>query len=135
MKFQVIYFSKLGNTKKVAKAISLELSVESENVKAAELKDDCLVFLGSGCYGSKPAKLMVDFIENNDFNSRNVVLFGTSGSGNGLEVSEMENMLKDKGANIKGKFFCKGKFLFLNRGKPSNEDYNNVKKFAKDMRQ
>ncbi len=133
MKFQVIYFSKKGNTKKVAEAIASELDVEAENVKDTKLDKNALVFLGSGCYGGKPAKLMTKFIRDNDFRSRNVALFGTSGSGEGKEVAEMERILRTKEATIKGTFFCKGKFIFFNRGRPSEDDLKGTQKFAKRM--
>lgn len=81
MKTQVIYFSRKGSTKKVADAIASELNVKSEDVKNAKLKDDAFIFLGSGNYGGKPGKQMIKFIEENDFKSRNVALFGTSGGG------------------------------------------------------
>ena len=133
MEFQVIYFSKTGHTKKVAETIASELGVKAEDVKDAELNEDALVFLGSGCYGGKPAEIMTKFIEDNNFKSRNVALFGTSASGEGMEVKEMENILNTKEACIKGKFFCKGKFLFTNRGRPSDEDLDEAKKFAELM--
>ena len=44
MEYQVIYFSKKGNTKKIAEAIASELNVNAEEVKDAELKDNCIVF-------------------------------------------------------------------------------------------
>jgi len=131
MEFQVIYFSKTGNTMKLAYSIASELKIKADDVKYAKLKDDVTVFLGSGSYGGKPAKSMIKFIIDNNFKSRNVALFGTSGSGEGKEVQEMENILKNKGAYIKVKFFCKGKFLFTNRGRPNENDLNEGKKFAK----
>jgi flavodoxin I len=133
MPFQVIYFSRKGNTKKIADAIASELNVKAEDVKDAKVTNDAIIFLGSGCYGGKPGKRMVEFIENNDFTSRNIVLFGTSGGGEGVEVKEMENILKGKNACIMGSFFCKGKFLLLNRGRPNNEDLEEAKKFAKHL--
>lgn len=133
MKFQVIYFSRKGSTKKVAYAIASELGVNSEDVKIANLNKDSFIFLGSGCYGGKPAKHMTKFIENNDFKSRNVALFGTSGGGEGKETEFMENMLKDTDAIVKGKFFCQGKAWFLNKDKPSNEDLDDARQFAKNM--
>jgi len=134
MEFQVIYFSKKGNTKKIAEAIAFELGVTAEDVKNAKLDGNTLAFLGSGCYGGKPAKSMTQFIQDNSFTSRDVALFGTSGSGDGIEVNEMESVLRSKDARIKGRFFCKGKFLFANRGRPNDEDVDEAKKFAQLMR-
>lgn len=133
MDCQVIYFSKTGNTKKVAEAIASELNLEAEDIKDAKLNENVLVFLGSGCYGGKPAKSMIRFIEDNNFKSRNVALFGTSGEGQGTGVRKMENMLKVKEAHIKGKFFCKGKIFLINLGRPNDKDLNEAKKFAKNI--
>jgi len=133
MLYQVIYFSRKGSTKKIADAIASELKVQAEDVKNTRLKNDVFVFLGSGCYGGKPGKHMTNFIENNVFTNRTVALFGTSGGGEGGETEGMESMLKDKDACVKGSFFCKGKFLFGNKDKPSNKDLDDAKKFAKNM--
>jgi len=66
--FEVIYYSKTGNTKKVAQAIAAELGVKAENVKAkGELAKDSFVFLGTGCYGSKPGKELLKFISRKRF--------------------------------------------------------------------
>jgi flavodoxin len=133
MKFQVIYFTKTGNTKKIAEAIASELSIKAEDVTTTKLHNDGLVFLGSGKYGNLPGKIMMDFIENNNFKSRNVALFGTSGSGKGFEVQEMEKALNAKEASVIGKFFCRGKFMLFNRGRPNEQDFTEAKKFAKQM--
>lgn len=134
MDFQIIYFSKTGKTKKVAEAIASELDIEAEEVKYTKLKDNAIIFLGSGCYGGKPAKNMINFIEENDFKSKNVALFGTSGSGEGVEIRILEEILNKKGAKIKGKFSCKGQFLLINRRRPNNEDLENAKKFANSIK-
>lgn len=134
MKFQVIYFTKTGNTKKVAETIASELGVKAEDVKDAKMNKEGLVFLGSGKYGSQPGKIMMKFIEDNNFKSKNVALFGTSGSGKGIEVHEMEKALNAKEACIKDKFFCRGKFMFFNRGRPNDKDLEEAKKFAKKMK-
>ena len=135
--FEVVYYSMCGSTKKIAEAIAGELGVKAEDVKAKkEPTKDSFLFLGSGCYGYKPGKKIRDFIARNDFEGRNVVLFGVSGSGEGDEVTAMEESLKLKGAIIKGSFYCKGRvFLFLNRGHPSNEELANARKFAGEMKQ
>lgn len=135
MLFQVIYFSRKGSTKKIADAIASELNVKSCDVKEAKLDKDTFLFLGTGSYGSKPGKAMIKFIENNDFSKRKIALFGTSGGGDGKEVEAMDEQLKIKGAIIKGKYFCKGKFFIMNKTKPDNKDVEDAKKFSKEIAQ
>ena len=132
---QVIYFSRGGNTRKLAEAIASELGVQAVDVKNAKLSQgQDLIFLGSGCYGKKPSPKMMVFIENNDFQHRKVALFGTSGAGKGMELVDMAEVLKQRNANILGSFYCKGKtFMVINRGHPNEEDLNRARKFAREM--
>ena len=134
--FEVIYYSMLRNTKKVAQAIAAELGVKAESVKVKqELDKDSFVFLGSGCYANKPGRKLRKFIARNDFKGRQVALFGTSGDGEGKEVKAMEKLLKPTGALIRGCFYCKGRALFFfNRGHPSNEELAKVREFANEMK-
>jgi len=132
---EVVYYSISGNTKKVAEAIAAELDVKAENVKAKEwLTKGSFVFLGSGCYAGNPGKELQKFIARNDFNGREVALFGTSSGGRGDEVRVMEELLKSKGALIEGSFYCKGRFVLVNRGHPSDEELAGARKFAKEMK-
>ncbi len=135
--FEVIYYSWSGNTKKVAEVIAAELGVTAENVKKKRgLAKDSFVFLGSGCYASRPGKKLRRFIAENDFKGRQVALFGTSGDGKGNEVRAMEQLLKPKGAIIKSSFYCQGKTFFLfYRGHPSQKELANASKFAKQMKE
>jgi flavodoxin I len=55
--FEVVYYSKGGNTKKVAEAIAAELGVTIGDVTAnKEPAEDCFLFLGSGCYAGRPGE-------------------------------------------------------------------------------
>ena len=134
--FEVVSYSITGNTKKVAEAIAAELGVKAESVnQKKELAKDSFVFLGSGCYASKPGGKLREFIARNDFKGRQVALFGTSGSGEGNEVKAMEELLKPKGALIRGSFYCQGRVFFLfYRGHPSNEELANAREFANEMK-
>lgn len=133
MNVQVIYFSRAGQTKKIAETIASECDVQPESVTDAKLQDNSFVFLGSGCYGGKAGKEMKEFIETNDFPSKSIALFGTSGGGVGKEVEDMKKMLFEKEINVKGEFYCKGKFWIINRKKPDETDLNNAQNFAKEM--
>ncbi|HEY3423023.1 MAG TPA: flavodoxin family protein, partial [Methanocellaceae archaeon] len=106
----VLYYSMTGNTRKIATAIAEELGIKAQSIKAlAAVPQDGLLFIGSGSYGDKPSEDMAKFIEKNDFKDRRIALFGTSAKGAGLEVRVMEEALKQKGANIIGNYYCKGK--------------------------
>ena len=132
---QVIFFSRSGNTRKIAESIASVLGVKATEVETAKLhpsKD--IIFLGSGCYGKKPSPKIMDFIEANDFQGRKVALFGTSGAGEGKELSDMAEVLKVKNAIVCGRFYCKGKtFMLINRGHPNEEEISRAGKFATEM--
>ena len=134
--FEVVYYSMCGNTKKVAEAIAAELGVKAENIKKKKgPTEGSFVFLGSGNYGGGPGRTMRKFIAGNDFKGRQVALFGTSGDGKGSEVRAMEELLKPKGALIRGSFYCQGRTFFLfYRGHPSNEELAKAREFANEMK-
>ena len=74
------------------------------------------------------------FIDRNGFQGRKVALFGTSGEGKGKEVGALEEAVAAKGAEIAGRFFSRGKFLFfINRKHPTSDDLGNARKFAREM--
>jgi flavodoxin len=138
--YEVIYFSRSGNTKKVAKAIADELNVKAQHVRSvSSLPEGTYIFLGSGLYFMRPSKLVRDFIQNNDFRGRKVALFGTSTTGIGIETMGMERLLKRKGAIITGKYYCPGrfflriagKFLFIRKERPADKDLEKAGEFAR----
>ena len=131
----VLFYSLTGNTKKMAGAIAEELGIKAQNVKAvAGVPEGAILFLGSGSYGDKPAEHMVKYIETNDFTSRKVALFGTSGKGEGREVQSMTETLKQKGAVILGSYYCKGKaFVVINIGHPDKDELAGARAFARQM--
>jgi flavodoxin I len=131
---QVIVSSRGGNTRKLADAIAGELGVKATDVKDASLNPGTdMIFLGTGCYGGKPGPDMLKFIETSDLKGRQVALFGTSGGGIGNEVKAMAEALKGKGADVRGSFYCKGKFLLWSRGHPEAKDLEGARKFTREM--
>jgi flavodoxin len=132
---QVLFYSNGGNTRKLADAIAEELGVKAADIKSASIDSQAgIIFLGSGCYGSKPGEEMMKFIEKHDFSGRKVAVFGTSGGNAGMEVDLMAASLMRKGATVLGNYHCKGKaFLLFNIGHPNQEDLEGARKFARKM--
>jgi flavodoxin len=140
--YEVIYFSRSGNTKKVATAIADELNVKAQHVRSVQLlPEGADILLGSGLYFMRPSKLVREFIRNNDFQGRKIALFGTSTTGIGIETMGMKRLLRRKGAIIIGKYYCPGrfflriagKFLFIRKERPADEDLEKAAKFARSI--
>jgi flavodoxin len=137
MKTWVLYYSKGGNTKKIADAIAEELEVpKTEQIPPAYPPENVqLLFLGTGVYGGKPDAKMIEFIRTLNSNRvKNVAVFGTKGSQD-TAIDTVKSLLKEKGINVIDETFsCKGKFfLFFNRNKPDSEDIKAAKAFARKV--
>jgi flavodoxin len=132
--FEVVYFSRGGNTRKVAEVMADELGTVAKNIKSVDtLSGDAFIFLGTGCYGAVLVKEIADFIERNQLKGRKIALFTTSAFGWDKEVSVMEKQIQDKGVNIAGSFNCFGQFLTLKRGHPDQDDLEKARMFARSM--
>ncbi|EPR07592.1 flavodoxin family protein [Ruminiclostridium papyrosolvens] len=138
MKTWVLYYSKGGNTKKIADAIADELDdvLKSEQIPPAYPPENVtLLFLGTGEYAGKPDSKLLEFIRTlNKDRVKNVAVFGTNGKGiAGSAIATIKSLLKEKGINvIDESFCCKGKyFIFANRKSPDVNDIKAAKEYAK----
>ncbi|PYG87302.1 flavodoxin I [Ruminiclostridium sufflavum DSM 19573] len=137
MKTWVLYYSRGGNTKKIAEAMAEELEVpKAEQVPPAYPPENVqLLFLGTGIYAGKPDSKMVEFIRTlNTDRVKNAAVFGTNG-GQDTAIETVKSLLREKGINVIDETFsCKGKyFLFINRNKPDSEDLKAAKVFARKV--
>ncbi len=141
MKTWVLYYSKSGNTKKIADAIAEELEdvLKSEQIPPAYPPENvALLFLGTGEYAGKPDLKMIEFVRTLNTNRvKNAAVFGTSGAGTaeGKAVSALKALLREKGINVVDETFaCKGKnFIFFNRNKPDADDVKAAKEYARKV--
>jgi flavodoxin len=130
--FEVVYFSRGGNTKKVAEAIAEEIGTKAKNIKTVDAVDgNSVIIMGTGCYGAVLAKDITDFIERNHLQGRKVALFTTSAFGLQKETGIMIEALKSKGLEIIHNFNCFGQFLAIKRGHPDAEDLKKAREFAR----
>jgi flavodoxin len=137
MKAIVVYYSRGGNTRKVAEAIAEELDVTPIDVKSAspDVSDASLVIVGSGTYGGKPGKEMVAYLENLKPASGKKAACFSSCAGDATKTLEaMKEILKRKGFSVGDCFSCFGKFVGLaKRGHPSAEELQQAREFAKKL--
>lgn len=133
MVISVRYYSRGGNTKKVAEAIAEELGVEALDITNPVEGAD-LLFLGSSMYAFTVDQNVKKFVEELKVeNAKQLVNFSTSASDVSTHkkinkcIKDKEIMLLDEHLSIPGAF------LFMNKGRPNEKDLENAKAFARKV--
>ena len=130
MKCQVRYYTRSGNTKKLANAVAEAVSVEAMDITAPLTEKVDILFLGSSYYAFDADDAVKNFIADNKNNIGKIVCFGTS--------AMMKSMRKPL-AKVAGKlgiavadeeFHCRGQFGKIHKGRPNEKDVEDAKKFA-----
>ncbi|MDL2219352.1 flavodoxin [Ruminococcaceae bacterium OttesenSCG-928-O06] len=132
---RVVYFSRGGNTKKLAEAIAKGAGAEALSAEqAGDVAGTDTLFVGASIYaGSIDAKLR-HFLEGLDAQQvKRVVVFGTS-AGKNTALAEIKAILQPGGIPVAdAEFHCKGAFLVAHRGHPDADDLARAEAFAKQM--
>jgi flavodoxin len=88
---EVIYYSRGGNTRKVADTIADELWTIAKDITQVDtLPEDAFIFLGTECYGAGLVKEISDFIDRNRLPGRKIALFTTSAFGSSQELAVIQ---------------------------------------------
>lgn len=131
MKIAIRYYTKTGNTKKLAEAIGSAINVEAKTVDEPLNEDVDILFLGSAIYAAGIDKQIKDFIANINVNVGEVVNFSSAAlieSTYGQVKKEVEN----KGIKMsEDEFHCRGAFKLIHRGRPNEKDLKDAQEFAK----
>jgi len=149
MKALIIYISvHHQNTLKIAKAMAGVLNADLKTAieaKPEELNNYDLIGFGSGIYIFRHHRKLLRFIDGlNNMNGKKAFIFSTSGAGSeDLERNhrKIKEALADKGLELIGEFNCLGLDTFgplglfggLNKGRPSDQDLDNARNFAKNL--
>lgn len=131
MKIAIRYYTKTGNTKKLAEAIASAVNVEAKTVDEPLTEDVDILFLGSAVYAAGIDQKIKDFIKSINVNVGEVVNFSSAA----LIESTYKQVKKEveaKGLKMsEDEFHCRGAFKFIHRGKTDDNDLKNVQEFAK----
>ncbi len=133
MKIAVRYYSRGGNTKKVAEAIAEALNVEALDITNPVENADIL-FLGSSMYAFTVDKNVKEFVRGlTKNNAKMLVNFSTSASDTSTH-KKVAKCLEDKDIVVYDKHLSiPGQFLGMNKGRPNETDIESAKKFAKEV--
>ena len=133
MKFEVRYYSRGGNTKKLAEAIAAALGVEALTTDVPLKEDTDILFLGSSVYAYGVDDNIKKFISGIDVKVGKVVNFSTAALVNST-YKQVGKLLKAKGIpQAREEFYCKGSFGPLHTGKPNEKDCAAAASFAKSF--
>ena len=125
------YYSKNGGTKKLAEAIAKAVNAEAATVDQPLEKFADVVFLGASVYGGRPAPEVLTFISANAKNIGKIVVFGSACTGKSTYAAIKSAAAKQAVKTAEMFFQCKGQFLFLNKGRPNEQDCADAAEFAK----
>ena len=133
MKIAIRYYTKTGNTKKLAEAISQVVNVEAKTVDEPLTEDVDILFLGSAVYAAGIDGKIKEFIKNIDVNVGEVVNFSSAALIEST-YSQVKKEVEAKGINMsENEFHCRGAFKFVHRGRPNEKDLKDVQEFAKGI--
>ena len=131
MKIAIRYYTKTGNTKKLAEAIGSAINVEAKTVDEPLTEDVDILFLGSAVYAAGIDERVKEFIENIDVNVGKVVNFSSAALIEST-YSQVKKQVEQKGLKMsEDEFHCRGAFKFVHRGHPDETDLKNAQEFAK----
>lgn len=156
----ILYSYHHRNTRKIAEVFAHILDAEIKipnKIEAKELQEYNLVGFGSGIYGGKHHKLLLELADKiPQVKKKKAFIFSTDGTPRSLiknDSSSNERLLKNhnslrerlhlKGYNIIDEFICAGwntnSFLKIfggiNKGRPNEDDLIRAEKFAQNLLQ
>ena len=132
MKFAVSYYTKNGNTKKLADAIAKVLGVEALPISTPIDEAVDILFLGNSYYAFSIDPEVIKFIDslNKDMVGK-IVNFGSAAMLNSTWKKVKKESDKVGISLDEREFHCKGEFKGLHKGRPNEEDLMAAKDFAK----
>ena len=131
MKIAVRYYTRSGNTKKLAQAIAEAVSAEAKDVSATLDEKIDVLFLGCSYYAFDVDPVVKNFIVDNKDNIGKIVCFGTSAMMKSI-IKPVKKIAKTVNVTVEDQdFHCRGQFGKIHKGRPNEEDLAKAVTFAK----
>ena len=130
MKIAVRYYSRTGNTKKLAEAIAKAVHAEAKTTDEPLREDVDILFLGSSVYANGVDRNIKMFIQSLNVNVGKVINFSTAALVKST-YKQVNKLLTEKNIPLaKEEFYCRGSFALLHRGRPDDQDLKAAMSFA-----
>ncbi len=135
MKYAVRYYTKTGNTQRLAEAIAAELDIHAYPIsKPIDEKVDVL-FLGNSYYAFTIDPEVRDFVSKLSKDKvGKIVNFGTAAMMKST-YKKVRSVADTVGIPVLDKeFHCKGEFKGMNKGRPDQNDIKAAREFAASIK-
>ena len=127
------YYTRSGNTKKLADAVAKTASVESKDISFPLDEKADILFLGCSYYAFDVDEAVKKFIIENKDNIGKIVCIGTSAMMRSMK-KPVKKVADTVGVAVADKeFHCRGEFGKFHRGRPNGEDLQRAAEFAKEL--
>ena len=135
MTFAVRYYTKTGNTKRLAEAIAQELGVEALPISEAVTEPVDVLFLGNSYYAFNIDPEVRDFVLSLDKEKvGKIVNFGSAAMLNSTYKKVKAEADKAGIPMDEREFHCKGEFKGLHKGRPNDTDIRAAVEFARQFK-
>ena len=135
MTYAVRYYTKTGNTKKLAEAIAKELGVEALPISEPVNEKVDLLFLGNSYYAFNIDPEVRAFVASLDkAKVGKIVNFGSAAMLNSTYKKVKAEADKVGIPMDEKEFHCKGEFKGLRKGRPNEEDIQAAVQFARQYK-
>ena len=131
MNIAVRYYTRSGNTEKLAKSIAEVVGVQAESVAVSLSEKTDILFLGCSYYAFDVDDAVKGFIFDNKDNIGKIVCFGTSAMMKSTQ-KPMKKVADEAGVPLTAdEFHCRGSFGPMHKGRPDADDLKKAAEFAK----
>ena len=135
MKYAVRYYTKTGNTKKLAEAVAGALGVEALPISVPLEEAVDILFLGNSYYAFNIDPEVRDFIRSLDRSKvGKIANFGSAAMLNSTYKKVKAEADKVGIPMAEQEFHCKGEFKGIHKGRPNEEDLKAAADFARALR-
>ena len=133
MNVAVRYYTKSGNTKKLAEAVAEAVGVTAETTEKGLTEDVDILFLCSSVYAYGVDESVKRFISGIQVKVGKVVNVSTAALVKST-YKRVGKLLKEKGIpQAEEEFYCRGSFGIMHKGKPDENDCRDAAAFAKKI--
>ena len=135
MKLAVRYYTKTGNTKRLAEAVANELGVEALPISEGLNEQADILFLGNSYYAFTIDPEVRSFIAGLSKDKvGKIVNFGSAAL-----LNSTYKKVKAEAAKVgipvdEKEFHCKGEFKALHKGRPNEDDLKAAREFARQYK-